>query len=96
MENAFAPISEACVKALSDKTYEKRRVAASEIEKYVPHLRTYRLLNKGFIYPSRMVADFNSKKNIAQIRRIIEVLSRDFVTSNDSNKKKVCSGFILP
>ncbi|XP_055618469.1 protein VAC14 homolog [Toxorhynchites rutilus septentrionalis] len=68
MENAFAPISEACVKALSDKTYEKRRVAASEIEK--------------------MVADFNSKKNVAQIKRIIEVLSRDFVTSNDSNKKK--------
>lgn len=33
MENAFAPISEACVKALSDKTYDKRKVAALEIEK---------------------------------------------------------------
>lgn len=35
-----------------------------------------------------MVADFNVKKNYGQIRRIIEVLSKDFVTSNDSNKKK--------
>ncbi|XP_053682737.1 protein VAC14 homolog [Sabethes cyaneus] len=68
MENAYAPISEACVKALSDKTYEKRKIAASEIEK--------------------MVADFNAKKNFGQIRRIIDVLSKDFVTSNDSNKKK--------
>ncbi|XP_062552175.1 protein VAC14 homolog [Armigeres subalbatus] len=68
MENAYAPISEACVKALSDKTYEKRKIAATEIEK--------------------MVADFNAKKSYAQIRRIIEVLSKDFVTSNDSNKKK--------
>ncbi|XP_055551770.1 protein VAC14 homolog [Wyeomyia smithii] len=68
MENAYAPISEACVKALSDKTYEKRKIAASEIEK--------------------MVADFNIKKNFGQIRRIIDVLSKDFVTSTDSNKKK--------
>lgn len=68
MENAYAPISEACVKALSDKTYDKRKIAATEIEK--------------------MVADFNAKKNYGQIRRIIEVLSKDFVTSNDSNKKK--------
>ncbi|XP_001861850.2 protein VAC14 homolog [Culex quinquefasciatus] len=68
MESASAPISEACGRALSDKTYEKRKMAASEIEK--------------------MVIEFNAKKNVAQIRRIIEVLSRDFVTSNDSNKKK--------
>uniref|UniRef100_A0A182P6U2 Protein VAC14 homolog n=1 Tax=Anopheles epiroticus TaxID=199890 RepID=A0A182P6U2_9DIPT len=68
MENAFAPISEACVKALSDKTYEKRKVAALEIEK--------------------MVTDFKTKKNMTQIKRIIDVLSRDFVRSNDSNKKK--------
>uniref|UniRef100_A0A1Q3FD56 Protein VAC14 homolog n=1 Tax=Culex tarsalis TaxID=7177 RepID=A0A1Q3FD56_CULTA len=68
MENASAPISEACGRALSDKTYEKRKMAASEIEK--------------------MVIEFNAKKNVGQIRRIIEVLSRDFVTSNDSNKKK--------
>ncbi|XP_055612874.1 protein VAC14 homolog [Uranotaenia lowii] len=68
MESAFSPISEACMKALSDKTYEKRKIAASEIEK--------------------MVADFNSKKNYPQIRKIIEVLSRELVTSNDSNKKK--------
>ncbi|XP_049544811.1 protein VAC14 homolog isoform X2 [Anopheles darlingi] len=68
MENAFAPISEACVKALSDKTYDKRKMAALEIEK--------------------MVTDFNAKKNMTQVKRIIDVLSKDFVRSNDLNKKK--------
>lgn len=34
MESSFAPLSEACAKTLWDKTYEKRKVAATEIEKY--------------------------------------------------------------
>lgn len=34
MESPFAPLSEACAKTLWDKTYEKRKVAAAEIEKY--------------------------------------------------------------
>lgn len=34
METAYAPLSEACAKALSDKTYDKRKAAALEIEKY--------------------------------------------------------------
>lgn len=34
MESSFAPLSEACAKTLWDKTYEKRKVAAAEIEKY--------------------------------------------------------------
>lgn len=30
----FAPLSAACVRALIDKQYEKRKAAATEIEKY--------------------------------------------------------------
>lgn len=33
MENIYAPISDACAKALGDKTYEKRKLACTEIEK---------------------------------------------------------------
>lgn len=35
MESPYAPLSESCAKTLCDKTYEKRKLAASEIEKYV-------------------------------------------------------------
>ncbi|XP_037026812.1 protein VAC14 homolog [Bradysia coprophila] len=35
MESSYAPLTEACAKALSDKTYEKRKAAALEIEKMV-------------------------------------------------------------
>lgn len=34
-EKDFAPLSAACVRALSDKLYEKRKTAAQEIEKMV-------------------------------------------------------------
>lgn len=33
MESPYAPLSEACAKALGDKAYEKRKAAALEIEK---------------------------------------------------------------
>lgn len=39
METAYAPLSEACAKALSDKTYDKRKAAALEIEKYAKCLK---------------------------------------------------------
>lgn len=34
MESQYAPLSDACVKTLCEKTYEKRKIAATEIEKY--------------------------------------------------------------
>lgn len=34
-ERDHAPLSAACVRALNDKLYEKRKTAALEIEKYV-------------------------------------------------------------
>lgn len=30
----YAPLSDTCAKTLSDRTYEKRKIAALEIEKY--------------------------------------------------------------
>lgn len=33
-EKEYAPLSSACVRALHDKLYEKRKTAALEIEKY--------------------------------------------------------------
>lgn len=33
MESQYAPLSEACAKTLWDKTYDKRKIAATEIEK---------------------------------------------------------------
>ncbi|XP_055679622.1 protein VAC14 homolog [Lutzomyia longipalpis] len=35
MDNIYAPLSEACAKALSDKTYDKRKLASQEVEKMV-------------------------------------------------------------
>lgn len=34
-EKDYAPLSVACVRALQDKMYDKRKAAALEIEKYV-------------------------------------------------------------
>jgi len=35
MDRDYAPLSAACVRALNDKMYDKRKAAALEIEKYV-------------------------------------------------------------
>lgn len=35
MTDQFAPLTDQCAKALGDKTYEKRKLAAQEIEKMV-------------------------------------------------------------
>lgn len=34
-EKDYAPLSAACVRALHDKLYDKRKAAALEIEKYI-------------------------------------------------------------
>lgn len=34
-EKDYAPLSSACVRALNDKLYDRRKTAALEIEKYV-------------------------------------------------------------
>lgn len=44
-EKDYSPLSLACVKSLTDKSYDKRRQAASEIEKYVISLIVMILVN---------------------------------------------------
>ena len=36
----YSPLSLACVRALSDKTYDKRRAAGLEVEKYHHNFRS--------------------------------------------------------
>lgn len=40
------------------------------------------------LFPLRMVTEFNIKNNSVQIRKLIEVLSNDFASSRDANKRK--------
>jgi vacuole morphology and inheritance protein 14 len=64
----YAPISDQCAKALGDKTYDKRKLAAQEIEK--------------------MVQEANAIRNFNQVKKIVDVLVKQFLQSRDSNKKK--------
>lgn len=68
MTDQFAPLTEQCAKALGDKTYEKRKLAAQEIEK--------------------MIMEAHNTRNEAQIRKLIELLTNQFLNSRDPNKKK--------
>jgi vacuole morphology and inheritance protein 14 len=43
-EKDYSPLSLACVKSLTDKNYDKRRQAAAEIEKLVPHYGLHPIL----------------------------------------------------
>ncbi|KAL3288363.1 hypothetical protein HHI36_002811 [Cryptolaemus montrouzieri] len=67
-ERDYAPLSTACVRALHDKLYDKRKTAALEIEK--------------------MVREFASVNNTAQIRRLLKVLGQDFAVSQNPHAKK--------
>ena len=42
-ERDYSPLSSACVRALNDKVYEKRRAAALEVEKLVKFKSTVSL-----------------------------------------------------
>lgn len=91
MEPPYAPLSESCAKALGDKVYDKRKVASQEIEKYImqkkrPLYSCNGLTNNLLSY--RMVIEFNNKNNATQIRKLIEVLSNDYATSRDANRRK--------
>ena len=68
VDKEFAPLSAACVRALSDKMYDKRKNAALEID--------------------RMVRDFATVDNTAQIKQLLKVLGRDFAGSQHSHSRK--------
>ncbi|XP_066290973.1 protein VAC14 homolog isoform X1 [Branchiostoma lanceolatum] len=67
-EKEFAPLSLSTVRALNDKLYEKRKVAALEIEK--------------------MVKEFSTANNSAQIQQLIRVLTDEFAVSNNPHSRK--------
>lgn len=79
-------LSESCAKALSDKTYEKRKMGAVEVEKYflVKFCLSIKLTNFFF----RMVFEYNKAKNHQQIKKIIDTLATQFCISKDVNKRK--------
>lgn len=91
MESQYAPLSEACAKTLWDKTYDKRKLAATEIEKQVLSISRqsdWRKLMILLLFWHRMVIEFNTTKNYVQIRKLINVLGQDLATSRDNNKRK--------
>lgn len=79
-------LSESCARALSDKTYEKRKLAAFEIEKWEKAWKTLKI-SLNFVF-FRMVCEFNKTKNYVQIRKLIETFASQYCTSKDSNKRK--------
>lgn len=80
----FAPLSAACVRALNDKLYEKRKTAALEIEKFVCIRLIYIILTLFF----RMVKEFAAVNNTGQIKRLLKVLGQDFAQSPNPHAKK--------
>lgn len=85
-EKDYAPLSLACVKTLHDKLYEKRKIAALEIEKYTCDLHLLR--NIHFIIFSRMVKEFAAVDNTMQIKKLLKVLGEDFATSQNPHVRK--------
>ncbi|KAK2708677.1 protein VAC14 homolog [Artemia franciscana] len=67
-EKDYSPLSSACVRALSDKLYDKRKAAAMEIEK--------------------MARDLAQASNTGLTKKLIKVLSEEFVISQNPNNKK--------
>lgn len=83
----YAPLSAACVRALNDKLYDKRKTAALEIEKWVP---SSKLISptKYNSYRYRMVKEFAAVNNTGQIKRILRVLGQDFALSQNPHARK--------
>ncbi|KAM4722470.1 protein VAC14 homolog [Rhinophrynus dorsalis] len=67
-ERDLSPLTPNIVRALNDKMYEKRKVAALEIEK--------------------LVREFVSQNNAAQIKHVIQILSQEFALSQHPHSRK--------
>uniref|UniRef100_A0A6I8PVG5 Protein VAC14 homolog n=1 Tax=Xenopus tropicalis TaxID=8364 RepID=A0A6I8PVG5_XENTR len=67
-ERDLSPLTPNIVRALNDKMYEKRKVAALEIEK--------------------LVREFVSQNNTAQIKHVIQILSQEFALSQHPHSRK--------
>lgn len=87
-EKDYAPLSAACVRALSDKLYEKRKAAALEIEKYniiLYYSQVFQVTNT-LIY--RMTKEFSTVNNSTQIKKLLKVLSQEFAVSQNPHTRK--------
>ena len=82
----YAPLSTACVRALNDRLYEKRKAAALEIEKMVMCI----LVNARIwgIRSCLQVKDFVSVGNTSQIKKLLKVLGSEFAISQNPHMRK--------
>lgn len=85
-EKDYAPLSLACVKTLHDKLYEKRKIAALEIEKYTVLIFISYPFSTQIL--CRMVKEFAAVDNTVQIRKLLKVLGEDFATSQNPHVRK--------
>ena len=69
-EAAYAPLTAAQVRALTDKSYEKRKVAALEVEKCVVHV-----VNSLSAPVHRLVRDSVAQNQMTTVTRVIDVLA---------------------
>ncbi|KAK2496942.1 hypothetical protein MC885_002907 [Smutsia gigantea] len=103
-EKDFAPLTPNIVRALNDKLYEKRKVAALEIEKEL-HKGKECILSAGSgtgksVLPScsgiiydlkqgdRLVREFVAQNNTVQIKHVIQTLSQEFALSQHPHSRK--------
>lgn len=84
-EKDYAPLSSACVRALHDRLYDKRKTAALEIEKYYNKVISTVLNNTQYF---RMVKEFAAVNNTGQIKRLLKVLGQDFALSQNPHARK--------
>ncbi|XP_045047820.2 protein VAC14 homolog isoform X1 [Desmodus rotundus] len=87
-EKDFAPLTPNIVRALNDKLYEKRKVAALEIE----NQQQGRPGSTGPAAPlpslSRLVREFVAQNNTVQIKHVIQTLSQEFALSQHPHSRK--------
>ncbi|XP_016312186.1 protein VAC14 homolog isoform X2 [Sinocyclocheilus anshuiensis] len=80
-EKDFSPLTPNIVRALNDKLYEKRKVAALEIEKLF-HLSAFSQSSV------RLVREFVAQNSSAQIRHVIQILATEFALSQHPHSRK--------
>lgn len=73
-----------CVRSLNDKLFEKKKIACREIEMFVARSEDSISI---YVLFSRMTKDFNSSGKTNRIKKLIELLERDFINNTSANSK---------
>ncbi|KAF6079889.1 VAC14 component of PIKFYVE complex [Phyllostomus discolor] len=93
-EKDFAPLTPNIVRALNDKLYEKRKVAALEIEKGCVTRPPVDVCSCGecqLLYVLSfflLVREFVAQNNTVQIKHVIQTLSQEFALSQHPHSRK--------